>query len=86
MEYFARKSFFCPCVFNILRDGGGRGVPHKWRVVCSPSVRLLKPYRSASMHSSSTARDGRVTLSGRVASGWSVMLIMSIKLGAVMFK
>src|SRR5208283_2974419 len=36
-------------------------------------------YRSASMHSSSTAREGRVTLSGKVASGSSVMLSMSRK-------
>jgi hypothetical protein len=56
----------------------------------SPSrrVQLVKPevYRNSSMHSSSTWREGRVTLSGKVASGWSVMSIMSRKLGAVVFR
>ena len=42
-------------------------------------------YRNSSMHSSSAWREGRVTLSGSVASGSSVMLIMSMKLGAVVF-
>jgi hypothetical protein len=85
MEYFARK-FFSAYLFSIFCGEGGRGVPRKWHLACSPSCQLLKPYRSASMHSSSTAREGRVTLSGRVARGWSVMLIMSMKLGAVVFK
>jgi len=43
-------------------------------------------YRSSSMHSSNTLREGRVTLSGNVASGSSVISSMSIKFGAVVFR
>lgn len=41
-------------------------------------------YRNSSMHCSSTSREGRVTSSGKVASGASVMLSISRKLGAVL--
>lgn len=39
-------------------------------------------YRNSSIHSSRTWREGRVTLSGSVASGASTMLSRSMKLGA----
>lgn len=39
-------------------------------------------YRSSSITCSSTSRPGRTTDAGSVASGWSVMFSMSMKVGA----
>jgi hypothetical protein len=44
-----------------------------------------EPYLSSSIAASNTSLPGRVTDSGSVASGWSVMLSMSRKLGACGF-
>ena len=49
----------------------------------APPPKVAESYISSSMHFASTSRLGRVSDSGKVASGSSVTFSMSIKLGAL---